>query len=764
MKKNNDLSSYYKIFKYLHVYEFNKQYYILVIISSAFYEISKEMFDLYNLIIYKKKSIKDSNFLKFKSEFKIGNNTVKESIKLINIIDRQIKKDKRIKHIAKIINLFYKPKLKYKIYSINTSTLCNFKCVYCFRKESEKKEKSLLKEDIDIILDYIIKDSKGISKIFINYELLGEPLLDFENYKYVIKRVKEIEKEKLKDIWLGMLTNGYLLDNEKIEWLNNNKALFGISIDGDEEYHNSLRKTIDGKDTYIKIKKNIETVFKYDWSPIPPGASVTLTAKNYDIKRIFLHLYNMGFRTIISKPIRISKESDLFLKGESLEKLKNSYFELIELFLNNIRKGDINYLKAIINETDYFGRFFIRVFKNRKIIKRCGAGENNITITSEGDIYCCDSLAYNAKFKIGNILSNKINNKNKIKDVNNKVECAKCFAKYFCGGNCEHISISVTGESNKIVSEECDLNIYLIKLASYLLIEIIKENSDMYEIIKDYINLISPENIKDEIKKEINEQYKKIYSNSYYTIQEYGSLKSAEIIVPMIINEFNPKSVIDVGCGIGSWLSVFYKNGITDFIGLDTEFINSENLKIPKDRFLKVDICKPINISEKYDLAVSLEVAEHIPEEFIDIYIESLIKLSDLILFSGAIPLQGDIKMGHVNEKWQSEWIKIFENKGYYVYDAFRKRIWDNINIEPWYIQNMFVFINKKVIDNYKIIVNQINNSESYDIIHPRMYLMSNLWGELKKNNNKRNIINKYKSLLNENDILIKEIEDLYQN
>ena len=258
-----------------------------------------------------------------------------------------------------------------------------------------------------------------------------------------------------------------------------------------------------------------------------------------------------------------------------------------------------------------------------------------------------------------------------------------------------------------------------------------------------------------------NNQTENIYSNYYYTVQEYGSLKSAEIIVPMIINEFNPKSVIDVGCGIGSWLSVFNKNGVTDYIGIDTEFINSESLKIPKDRFMKFDICKPVNINRKFDLAISLEVAEHIPEEFIDIYIDSLTNLSDLILFSGAIPLQGDIKMGHINEKWISLWIKLFSDKNYEAFDFLRDKIWDNINIEPWYIQNILLFVKR---DNKEF----IKLSEKYkkdkilNLIHPRFYLINNFWKEIKSSNYDTEAVkSKYKKLFDKNDIILNEIDNM---
>lgn len=207
-----------------------------------------------------------------------------------------------------------------------------------------------------------------------------------------------------------------------------------------------------------------------------------------------------------------------------------------------------------------------------------------------------------------------------------------------------------------------------------------------------------------------------IYTDKFYKNQKDGSLTAAQFICPFICNLFpNIKSVIDFGCGTGSFLSVFAEMGKT-ILGLDYGAGAIENLFIPKSNFLTANLSCEIYTLEKFDLCLSLEVAEHIEEKFADIFISNLARSANIILFSAAIPKQGGTN--HINEQWPSYWAKKFSSRNFIAIDILRTIFWKNINIPWWYRQNMILFIKK----GYKLNVdlNGYTNLHCLPIIIPK--------------------------------------------
>lgn len=163
------------------------------------------------------------------------------------------------------------------------------------------------------------------------------------------------------------------------------------------------------------------------------------------------------------------------------------------------------------------------------------------------------------------------------------------------------------------------------------------------------------------------------------------------MVVPLLLNDYGPiRSVIDVGCGIGPWLAEFMAHGVDTVTGLDGPHVDAEQLLIPPGSFIQHDLSTPIDLPDTYDLCISLEVAEHLPQTRTDGFVTDLCSLSRLILFSAAVPGQGG--RGHVNERWQSDWIRRFADHGYGVHDVVRPRIWNDPTVPYWYRQNVFIF------------------------------------------------------------------------
>lgn len=191
---------------------------------------------------------------------------------------------------------------------------------------------------------------------------------------------------------------------------------------------------------------------------------------------------------------------------------------------------------------------------------------------------------------------------------------------------------------------------------------------------------------------------------------------SAEIIAPFVVNLFKPTSVVDFGCGKGDWLSVFHNLGVLDLCGVDFNTINQSEFAVEDAHLIKHDLGSPISINRKFDIALSLETAEHIAPEAANTFIENLCSHSDTIVFSAAIPGQGG--KGHINEQWPNYWIKLFDRFGFKCYDILREQFWDNESIHSWYRQNILIF-SKRTID-YQPVVALTN------IVHPSLLEIKN--------------------------------------
>src|SRR5687768_14165313 len=153
--------------------------------------------------------------------------------------------------------------------------------------------------------------------------------------------------------------------------------------------------------------------------------------------------------------------------------------------------------------------------------------------------------------------------------------------------------------------------------------------------------------------------------NKYTHSEEVHNLSAPQEIVPQLVKLFNPKSVVDIGCGLGTFLHCFKLEGVKDVLGIDGPWVNKELLKkyLNENEFLERDLEKEILLEKKYDLVLSLEVAEHLAPESADIFIQSLISSGRIIIFSAAIPRQGG--QNHVNEQWLPFWEDKFMRYGY---------------------------------------------------------------------------------------------------
>jgi SAM-dependent methyltransferase len=166
-------------------------------------------------------------------------------------------------------------------------------------------------------------------------------------------------------------------------------------------------------------------------------------------------------------------------------------------------------------------------------------------------------------------------------------------------------------------------------------------------------------------------------------------------VVPIIMDLVKPKNVLDVGCGTGTWLKAFEEAGVINYIGIDGNYVDSSQLNIPDGKFVAKDLSKWWSLNGKFDLVLSLEVAEHLPGESADLFVETLVNhANENIIFSAAIPNQGG--QNHLNEQWPEYWQQKFLKHGFYFHDVIRPLIWHNEEVDWWYRQNIFLVNRQK--------------------------------------------------------------------
>ncbi|HTA30980.1 MAG TPA: methyltransferase domain-containing protein, partial [Candidatus Cybelea sp.] len=156
-----------------------------------------------------------------------------------------------------------------------------------------------------------------------------------------------------------------------------------------------------------------------------------------------------------------------------------------------------------------------------------------------------------------------------------------------------------------------------------------------------------------------------------------------------MFDEIKPGSLIDVGCGTGTWIKTAMELGVKDILGLDGVNVPPQELLIPQQHVVIQDFTQDWDLGRRFDLALCLEVGEHLDQIFASRLVRNLARHSDTVMFSAACP--GQVGEHHVNCQWPAYWQKLFNDEGFFCEDSLRWKIWNDGRIEPWYRQNIFL-------------------------------------------------------------------------
>lgn len=212
------------------------------------------------------------------------------------------------------------------------------------------------------------------------------------------------------------------------------------------------------------------------------------------------------------------------------------------------------------------------------------------------------------------------------------------------------------------------------------------------------------------------------YNLNFYQNRNNQTKYSAKSILELLFSYYKPQSLIDFGCGVGTWIKTANELGVIDCLGIEGDWLEKKHLVIPHSDFMHRDLTQKIDLGRRYDIAISMEVAEHIDKKYASLFIENLTRTSDLVLFSAAIPHQRGA--GHVNEQWPEYWIELFKERGFIPMDVIRPFIWTDREIKPWYKQNTLLFIHQSRISNFPHLQKfEGERKAMWSVVHPETFL-----------------------------------------
>ncbi|MBR2100686.1 MAG: thioether cross-link-forming SCIFF peptide maturase, partial [Eubacterium sp.] len=303
---------------------------------------------------------------------------------------------------------------------------CNLNCEYCFAGKGEYggSDKGLMSLDIGKkALDFLVENSGTRRNLEVDF-FGGEPLLNWEVCKELVKYGRELEKKYNKNFRFTLTTNGILVDDKVIDFCNREMGNVVLSLDGRQEVHDNLRKTPNGKGSYDliidKFKKFADAREQKNYY-----MRGTYTHFNTDFSKDLIHMADLGFRELSVEPVVCPPDEPYALKQEDLPILKEQYEILANEMLRRYRKGD----------GFTFYHYMIDLDGGPCIVKRvsgCGVGTEYMAITPSGDLFPCHQFVGDDSFKLGNIYEGVTNpevlEQFKSCNVYSHRECKDCFA------------------------------------------------------------------------------------------------------------------------------------------------------------------------------------------------------------------------------------------------------------------------------------------------------------------------------------------------
>lgn len=455
----------------IHQYKLNGYNIVLDTYSGAIHTVDDLAYDIISL--YKEKSTEEiitSMLEKYKADKTITREEILSCIEDIKELEKAGKLFSKDIYKNRTFD-FKNRKTDIKALCLHVAHTCNLNCEYCFASQGKYHgERALMPYEVGKrALDFLIENSGSRHNLEVDF-FGGEPLMNFEVVKKLVKYAREQEKLYNKNFRFTLTTNGLLIDDDVIAFVNKEMSNVVLSLDGRKEVHDSLRKTISGQGSYDIIIPKFKKLVK-----ARGGKNYyirgTFTHNNIDFLKDILHMADLGFTELSMEPVVCAPNEPYALTEEDLPILKEQY----ELLAKEMIKRDSE------NRGFTFYHYMLDLTHGPCIYKRisgCGSGTEYLAVTPWGDLYPCHQFVGDEKFKLGDIyngiVNTKVRDEFKLCNAYARPECKDCWAKLYCSGGCAANSYHATGNILGTYKYGCELLKKRIECA--IMIKIAEQN------------------------------------------------------------------------------------------------------------------------------------------------------------------------------------------------------------------------------------------------------------------------------------------------
>lgn len=392
---------------------------------------------------------------------------IDEALKEIELLEKRglLFSDDRYQDIAR--KVFERKDIK--SLCLHVAHDCNMRCRYCFASQGDfAGSRILMREEVAFrAVDFLLEKSGSHKVLEIDF-FGGEPLMNFEVVKAAVDYGNFKAKEAGKRLRYTITTNGLLLNDEIIDFINENMYNVVFSLDGRPEVNDRMRAFAGGKGTYREVVDKVGRAVekRKDKMYFVRG---TFTRYNLDFSEDAIHLADLGFKSISVEPVVEKEDRHFSIREEDLETIKKEYDKLFNEYVERI---------GTPGEFEFY-HFKVSLDQGPCVAKRlagCSAGNQYLAVIPEGAIYPCHQFVGDKSFVMGNVFDGQVNRETseqfKEAHVYNKRECTQCWARFYCSGGCHANSHKLLGHINANYKIGCEIEKKRLECA--IAVEVIK--------------------------------------------------------------------------------------------------------------------------------------------------------------------------------------------------------------------------------------------------------------------------------------------------